>query len=138
MMIIILLYLKTGGVNRLHDGGVPDVVSETLSVAVSGSTTSFPRVKIKQQMSFVNEHKALCKHYFYKTQAQNMQAIACFEDGKWMNAVTEDVEGDTFGELLAAHQEEHSKVAKLMRSAFLETPLTQQQERTMLYSLQKN
>ncbi|VUD52882.1 hypothetical protein TDB9533_01722 [Thalassocella blandensis] len=138
LMVAALFFLKFGGVNRLHDGQVPDVVAETLSVAVSGSTTSFPNVKIKQQMSFVNEHNALCKHYFYQTQAQNMQAIACFENGKWINAVTENVEGDNFGELFAVKDDETSKVAKLMHSKFLDAPLSQQQERERLHSLHKD
>ena len=97
VMVVSLMFMRAGGFNRLHEGNVPDVVAETLSVAVSGSTTSFPDVKIKQQLSFVNERNVLCKHYFYQTQAQNMQAIACFENGKWVNEVAEAIESETFG-----------------------------------------
>lgn len=88
-LVTSMLQTPLAHVKDLEKGQVPSLVEETLSLGLSGSLTSFPSFSIEQKSAFVTQDKTLCKHYVFDAQAERVQAVACFRDGRWSNTMIE-------------------------------------------------
>ncbi len=68
---------------------VPPSLAATLSRATTGSSLTISGVKVDQKLAFINQASSMCKQYSVSNQEIQAQAVACYENGSWVNIVAE-------------------------------------------------
>lgn len=121
----------------LQLGNVPSLVGQSLSLGVSGSTTSFPNYQVKQQLAFVTPLEVLCKHYLFQKQKDAYQAIACFENGKWKNVMVEPLQNGNITKLDKS-EVANSNIYHYLSSNMTDRPISEKKEREYLRSIRTN
>lgn len=117
----------------VRDAPVQIHISQALSSIVAGTTLHFEHGLITEILAFVRKDGALCKHYVEKNKGNLYEAVACYEEGNWINPVaTTSIEPYLAGDEYAPAGLEGSPVDTYIQEVIDGTSLTIEQERALM------
>ncbi|MFL0810334.1 MAG: hypothetical protein K6L76_07965 [Agarilytica sp.] len=141
-VMVSIIYFNTKAIHedvvKLSVSGklVPDLISSSLSTAVSGSEVHISDFTVKHKLAFMRDDNVLCKQYEVRSSNELVNAVACYSNGDWRNTVVErstilSVEENTYQ---TASGDSGSFVDNYIQEKIKDIPLSSMEERALLDS----